>query len=244
MASSADDRAIITHATLVYEGKENYEVFEKKLERMISECEEIKDHGLKYDDGSGKYVTVIFVGGGYYKILCESLGHQGAFCYFPCIYCQVRMNQLAEYESSEPRTLRTISEHSHRSHTDMKFPYTCACCNKVYATPAALNTSHTDANDNQLRIFKQTHKSMKPHVAPLFSWIAPKDRIIDLLHLLLRVVEALWAKTLLVHVTSKEHMLMVNIALHELSGCFIKVSKASRGPYVTSYRSCGMLGSV
>ena len=169
-------------------------MMEKKLERMISECEEIKDHGLKYDDGSGKYVTVIFVGGGYYKILCESLGHQGASCYFPCIYCQVRMNQLAEYESSEPRTLRTISEHSHRSHTDMKFPYTCACCNKVYATPAALNTSHTDANDNQLRIFKQTHKSMKPHVAPLFSWIAPKDRIIDLLHLLLRVVEALWAE--------------------------------------------------
>mmetsp|Transcript_19152 Transcript_19152/g.32191 ORF Transcript_19152/g.32191 Transcript_19152/m.32191 type:complete len:227 (-) Transcript_19152:196-876(-) len=128
--------AIKTHATLVYEGKEEYEVMLEAIERMFTECKDLYDNGLQLD-GREAPVTIHFLGGGDYKILAESVCHQGAGALWPCLWCLINTYDMGKLDlASILRTIEQMQEHGHVSHEGLTFPHTCIAkdCKETFAS--------------------------------------------------------------------------------------------------------------
>jgi hypothetical protein len=84
----------------------------------------------------------------------------------------------------------------HNPAPGMVYPWTCACCKKTFLNAAALRTE-TLATEAALTRHHQTHNSQRHHQPPLMLDIPMDQRLGDILHFRLRLVQQLFAALVL-----------------------------------------------
>jgi hypothetical protein len=111
---------------------------------------------------------------------------------FPCVWCCVEKTKLHADVASTPRTVTQMLADGHNPAPGMVYPWTCACCKQTFLNAAAL-LSETLATEAAVTRHHQTHNSQRHHQPPLMLDIPMDQRLGDILHFRLRLVQQLFA---------------------------------------------------
>ena len=125
--------------------------------------------------------------------LNEEMGMASCSATHPCIYCLIKLSK------PEPGVaMRRLTEHavmsSHSVIEGFLESYKCPCCSKDITGPMqhGPDIRHNTSDKQRRQAWARTHGSQNFMKHPLFYWLPVTRRIPDVLHSLLRVVEALF----------------------------------------------------
>ena len=163
----------------------------------------IAEEGVTVD---GVHSTVKFLGGGDSKLLCSWLGLAGGASNFGCFTCEThaelwhlsfaelkeKLRGADDADNPDPIPYRDTDRQADMSHVPRAVTFTCPCCNKDIH-PNEQPTQFRDSRQRQA--WQQLHLGTMHFCNPFFGWL-PADRfVMDILHLVLRVVPVLFKHT-------------------------------------------------
>jgi hypothetical protein len=154
----------------------------------------------------------------------------------PCVWCCVEKTKLSADVGSTPRTLTQMLADGHNPAPGMVYPWTCACCKTTFPNAAAL-LSETLSSEAALTKHHQTHNSQRHHQPPLMLDIPMDQRLGDILHFRLRLVQQLFAALVLSALSDATESVMEylsNTMRFQIKSKLMATAKRGRPPLYTS----------
>mmetsp|Transcript_25451 Transcript_25451/g.30879 ORF Transcript_25451/g.30879 Transcript_25451/m.30879 type:complete len:763 (-) Transcript_25451:569-2857(-) len=201
------------HSVLCFEGSDEHTQIQERTDRLISEMKELKAEGMKVEDESLK---VWFTLGGDLAFLNSILTLSGCSATWCCVWCHKTLQTLHKFGLKEP--LRTLDELQKLSHTWCGSKFKCPACQKTFSTPQQCADSAPTTEYSRLK-YQREHYGVRFGLKTVFP-IEPKDCIPDILHLLLRIVDCLFWRTIRGKLSGQEKEL-IEVVRHQV-GAYIK----------------------
>eukprot|EP00873_Tetraselmis_striata_P042667 jgi/Tetstr1/462931/TSEL_007879.t1 len=184
---------------------------------------------------NGKHYNIKVLAGGDMKILSGLLGHCGCSSLFPCIYCILgshaeRAMTLQQWEASGI-TMRDMEELVQLTHTVMGSRCSSTKCKDRDVTASSAGLTDEGMSVSKRQQLQQLHYGMCMGRAPYLVLSHILDYIVDILHLMLRVVPQIFKFTVSKYCDAAKQLELVKWVEEHLK---VKLSSSKAGQSATS----------
>eukprot|EP00873_Tetraselmis_striata_P013373 jgi/Tetstr1/433637/TSEL_000008.t1 len=183
---------------------------------------------------NGKHYNIKVLAGGDMKILSGLLGHCGCSSLFPCIYCIVgshaeRAMTLQQWEAAGI-SMRDMEELVQLTHTVMGSRCPSTKCKDRDVTASSAELADEGMSVSRRQQLQQLHYGMCRGRAPYLVLSHILDYIVDILHLMLRVVPQIFKFTVSKHCDAAKQLELVKWVEEHLK---VKLSSSKAGQSAT-----------
>ena len=206
-------------SVLMFEGGDDYTSLKARMDRLLVEVAKAKQDGIEVE---GHTYPVEFTLGGDLAFLNAVMGLSSCSHTYPCVWCKKHIGTFHEFDTPAPP--RTVADMLNLSHQFDSFPGQCQKCADPFADKKAVKEAIPTTERARLDSQKE-HDGSFPGRPPLFgSLVEVVDIVPDILHLMLRIVDTLFHRTIKSNML-KEHEEPLILVLRETVKCSIKTEK-------------------
>ena len=217
-----------TYTVLLFEGDDGYTAVSQHISRLVKDMEELQENGLQVD---GRHFTFRFWGGGDLKFINGMLGLSTCAHTYGCPWCLVNTTSELHEPSSKKfkaRTLARCQAMAHHRTPSQLTPFaafTCLGCQVHFTSKKQLEGAEP-TTEGQRQTLQKKHEGQRFGSPPLLP-ISPRDWIMCILHVMLRLVDGLFAHTVKAFIKTREREEKINAVLKGM-GIHVKKLKKTK----------------